>query len=238
MIPLGSEVFVDGEAVARAAVERLISATSGDGVGSVCLSGGSTPKRMYSLLASPEYVRRVAWDRIHWWWGDERFVPASDANSNERMVRDTMFDHVAVAAGLVHPFGTVGTGLEEAAASYGRALRAFAAGPREGRALFDLVLLGIGDDGHTASLFPGKPAVEEAHHWAMPVPEAGLAPFVPRLTLTLPALANSSGVLFLAVGKGKREMLGRVAAGEKLPAGRVTCAGGVSWLMDAAAAGS
>lgn len=237
MVPVGSEVFLDGEAVARAGVERLIAATSGEGMGSVCLSGGSTPKRMYSLLASEEFAGRVAWDRIHWWWGDERFVAPSDKSSNEAMVRGAMFDHVTVDSGLVHPFWTVGVGLEESAAAYGRALRVFAAGPRAGRPLFDLVLLGIGDDGHTASLFPGKPAVEEGHHWVMPVPEAGLSPFIPRLTLTLPALANSAGVVFLAVGEGKRAMLGRVAAGERLPAGRVTCAGGVSWLVDRAAAG-
>ena len=165
-------------------------------------------------------------------------MPPSDKNSNEAMVRGAMFDHLGVDEGLIHPIPTVGVGLEDAAVQYGRALRAFAAGPRAGRPLFDLVLLGIGDDGHTASMFPGKPAVEEGHHWVMPVPEPGLSPFLPRLTLTLPALANSAGVLFLAVGEGKREMLGRVASGEQLPAGRVNCAGGVEWFLDKAAAGS
>ena len=123
----------------------------------------------------------------------------------------------------------------EAARVYGRGLRAFA-GEREGP-LFDLVLLGIGDDGHTASMFPGKPAVEETHHWVMPVPEAGLAPFVPRLTLTLPALAESREVVFLVVGAGKREMLERIGAGEAVPAGRVVSKGKVVWLVDRAAAG-
>jgi 6-phosphogluconolactonase len=98
------------------------------------------------------------------------------------------------------------------------------------------VLLGLGEDGHTASLFPGKPAVAEPHRLVAPVPEAGLAPFVPRISLTLPALASSRHVLFLVTGAGKREALARLAAGEDLPAGRVTSVGDVAWLLDAAAA--
>ncbi len=242
MLPEGTTVFADADAVARAAAERLIGATAGPGPASVCLSGGSTPKALYGLLASDAYRGRVAWDRIHWWWGDERFVPPTDARSNEAMVRAAMLDHVPVPAALVHPMPTGVLGddaLEPAAAAYGRALRAFAATrAAAGRPLFDLVLLGLGDDGHTASMFPGKPAVLETHHWAMPVPDAGLAPFVPRLTLTLPALADSAGVLFLAVGAGKRPLLGRVAAGEALPAGQVRSAGGVTWYVDRAAAGA
>jgi 6-phosphogluconolactonase len=234
-LPPGTEVLPDPDALARAAAEILIAQTAVPDP-AICLSGGSTPKRLYQLLCTPAYAGRMPWDRIHWFWGDERFVPSSDPDSNERMAREAMLAHVPVPPDHIHPIPTVGLALEDAAAAYGRALRAFAAA-RPGRPLFDLALMGLGDDGHTASLFPGKPAIGETHHWAVGVPEAGLAPFVPRITLTLPAFAESALILFLAEGAKKAPTLRRVAAGEDLPSARITTKGTLRWLVDRAAAG-
>jgi len=131
-------------------------------------------------------------------------------------------------------------GAEAAAERYGAALAGFfgVARPDPATPLFDLVLLGLGEDGHTASLFPGTAALAVSDAWTAPVPKPGLAPFVPRVTLTFPALAASRAVLFLVTGAGKRAPLTRLAAGEDLPAARVTSAGRISWLIDAAAAGA
>ncbi len=204
----------------------------------ICLSGGSTPKVLYGLLAGPDYAARVPWERIHWFFGDDRVVPWDDARSNVRMVREA-FGHGAPIPPTHLHFIPSDAGAEAGARAYERTLLDVYGAERldPARPLFDLVLLGLGEDGHTASLFPGKPAVAETERLVAPVPEAGLAPFVPRITLTFPALASSRHVLFLVTGAGKRAALAGLAAGEDLPAGRVSCAGETAWLLDAAAAG-
>jgi 6-phosphogluconolactonase len=238
-LPAGTHVLPDAEAVAREAAERLIvacNAAEGERA-AVCLSGGSTPKRLYGLLASPEYAVRVPWTRVHWFFGDDRVVPWDDARSNVRMVREAFGHGTEIPPSHLH-FIPSDEGAEIGARAYERTLLDFygaeALDPE--RPLFDLVLLGLGEDGHTASLFPGKPAVDERDALVAPVPEAGLAPFVPRISLTVPALMSARHVLFLVTGAGKRAPLARLAAGEDLPAGRVE-GDGVAWLLDAAAAG-
>lgn len=239
-LPLHTLIFADAEAVARAAAERIVALAADRGRDrfAIALSGGSTPRRLYGLLASPEYRDRVDWARIHWFWGDERFVPSTDPDSNERMVRELMLDHVAVPAGRIHAPPSAISDLDAAAKAYELELKSYYGADRldPGRPLFDIVLLGIGDDGHTASLFPGKPALDERVRWVAPVPEAGMTPFVPRLTLTFPAIASSRHVLFLAVGAAKHEMLSRVASGDDLPSAKVTSEGTIDWLIDKAAA--
>ena len=239
-LPAGTHVLKDAEAVAREAAERLIVACGenhSDRI-AICLSGGSTPKVLYGLLAGPDYAARVPWERIHWFFGDDRVVPWDDARSNVRMVREAFGHGARIPTTHLH-FIPSDEGAEAGARAYERTLLDFYGADRldPDRPLFDLVLLGLGEDGHTASLFPGKPAVTETRHLVAPVPEAGLAPFVPRITLTVPALASARHVLFLVTGAGKRAPLARLAAGEDLPAGRVTGAGAVAWLLDAAAAG-
>ena len=238
-LPPGAQVLPDADAVARAAAERLVAACAGRARVAVCLSGGSTPKRLYRLLAGPDLAPRIPWDRVHWFFGDDRAVPWDDERSNVRTVREAFGHGTAIPPSHLH-FMPTDLGPEAAAEEYDRTLRAFYGADTldPERPLFDLVLLGLGEDGHTASLFPGKPALDVTDRLAVAVPEAGLAPFVPRVTLTFPALASARHVLFLVTGAGKRDALARLDAGEDLPAGRVTSRGELVWLLDREAAGA
>ena len=241
MIPLppDTQVFADAEATARAAADHLVALVEtapGDRI-AVCLSGGSTPKRLYELLAGPDYVGRLPWDRMHWFFGDDRCVPWDDPLSNVRMVREA-FGHGAPVPDTHLHFIPSDEGPEAGARAYQATLRelygADTLAPE--RPLFDLVLLGIGGDGHTASLFPGKPGLDERTAWVTGVPEAGMEPFVPRVSLTFPALASARSVLVLVNGAGKRDPLRRLAAGEDMPAGRIASTGALAWFVDRAAA--
>ena len=239
LLPTNSRVLDDAEATARAAAEHLldIAASAQNERIAVCLSGGSTPKRLYELLASPDYAARVPWARIHWFFGDDRVVPWDDARSNARMVREAFGHGGTVPEGHLHLIPSdedPAIGARAYEATLKRFHGADTLDPQ--RPLFDLMLLGLGSDGHTASLFPGKPALDERAAWVAPVPEAGQEPFVPRITLTLPALASSRSVLFLVCGAGKRDPLARLAAGVDLPAGRVRGAGRLIWFIDRTAA--
>ncbi|MEG6507355.1 6-phosphogluconolactonase [Methyloligella sp. 2.7D] len=238
-LPRGTQLLPDPEAVARAAADHLlvICATATQEKIAICLAGGSTPKRLYQLLGSTDYRHRLPWERIHWFFGDERLVPLDDSRSNAGMAH-AAFDDAPIPPANFHVIPT-GEGAETGAAAYDRTLREFhgPGGFTGGYPLFDLVLLGLGGDGHTASLFPGTAALNEDKALATPVPEPGLEPFVPRITLTYPALGSARLVLFLITGAGKTEALRRLAAGEDLPAGKVASKGQLWWLIDAAAAG-
>jgi 6-phosphogluconolactonase len=189
------------------------------------------------LLATDAYRSKIPWDRVHWFIGDERFVPVDDPRNNMTMARQAFLDRCAQAAN-VHPIPVDSSNPQEAARRYERELQSFygADALDPARPLFDLVLLGVGPDGHTASLFPGYPAVEETRRWVVEVPEAHVEPFVPRVTLTLPALASCREMLFEASGSGKRAILARVLGAEDLPANRARSASGETiWLLDKAA---
>ncbi|WP_213769475.1 6-phosphogluconolactonase [Bradyrhizobium sp. dw_78] len=227
----------DPAALAQAAAERLMARIAkNSGRVAICLSGGSSPKQLFELLATEAYRSRIPWDRVHWFSGDERFVPADDPLSNIRMARLAFLDRCAPSAN-VHPISTAAANPLEAARQYESELKSFyGAGELDpARPLFDLVLLGIGPDGHTASLFPGYPAVAETRHWVIDVPKAHVEPFVPRITLTLPALACCREMLFEASGSAKRAILTRVFDGEDLPANRARSQGETIWLLDKAA---
>lgn len=180
---------------ARACATLLLGAASGGG--QIVLAGGSTPRAAYSEFV--QAVRAVELDlsRTTVWFGDERCVAPEDERSNYRMVKESLLDPLgdAAPADVRRIKGELGAG--EAADEYERALRD--AGPPE----FELVLLGIGPDGHTASLFPDQPSLSERSRLAVGVPEAGLEPFVPRVTLTWPALASARQIAFLASGASK-----------------------------------
>lgn len=241
MIPLprNSQLFADAEATARAAADELLAliATAPDERVAISLSGGSTPKRLYELLAGPGYVERLPWPRLHWFFGDDRLVPHDDPLSNVRLVREAFGEAGPAAQAHLHPIPTSGSA-EEGAGAYEATLRDFYGAETldPGRPLFDLVLLGLGSDGHTASLFPGKPALAEREAWAVAVPEAGMEPFVPRISLTFPVLASTRAALFLVNGAGKRDPLSRLSRGEDLPAARVASRGTLTWYVDRQAA--
>jgi 6-phosphogluconolactonase len=227
----------DAEALAKAAAGRLLARIAeNNGRIAICLTGGSSPKKLYELLATDAYRARIPWDRIHWFIGDERFVPVSDPRNNMAMARAIFLDALAPAS-HVHPIPTDVASPDESAARYEGELKSFYGADRLDRVrpLFDLVLMGVGPDGHTASLFPGYAAVQESARWVVGVPQANVEPFVPRVTLTLPALASCREMLFQINGSGKRAILTRLLANENLPANRARSDGETVWLADHAA---
>ena len=231
-------VHSDTDTLARAAAELVTGYLSSEaGQLAVALSGGSTPKRLYELLASPEYAERIPWPRVHWFWGDERFVPPDDPRSNFRMFEATVLSHAPVPITNIHPIPTVGLTPKEATDVYVRELQKFHGGSalRDDDPLFDVVLLGLGDDGHTASLFPGTAALEKRSTWVAAVrsPQSE-----PRITLTYPALESCRHCLFLVAGPAKKGALTAVFRGEDVPATRLEPRGQCVWLVDQSAAPS
>lgn len=202
----------------------------------IALSGGSTPRPLYDLLASDAYRDRFPWHKVHWFWGDERFVPYDDPASNYGMVRRLMLDKVPVPAENVFPIPTDGTP-EGAAERYEQTLkRAYGHDTLiPGRPLFGITLLGLGEDGHTASLLPGQPVLNERKRWVSAVPRGRKEI---RITLTYPAIASSRTVAFLVTGAGKADVFRAIRSGDSsLPAARVRSEGDLVWFVDRAAAG-
>ena len=227
----------DAAELAKAAAARVLARIAANsGRIAICLTGGSSPKALYELLATDAYHRKIPWDRLHWFIGDERFVPASDARNNMAMARGLLLDRFAPAS-HIHPIPTDIASPDVSAMHYERELTSFYGADRldPARPLFDVVLMGVGPDGHTASLFPGYPEIEETTRWVVGVPKANVEPFVPRVSLTLPALASCREMLFEAAGSGKRAILTRVFSGERLPAARAHSNGQTVWLVDGAA---
>lgn len=226
-------VVENAQVLAEAAAARLIIRVTQKDRAVVCLTGGSSPQGLYRLLADEPWRSRVPWDRVHWFMGDDRFVPESDPLSNMGMARKLFLDRVPTPRQNIHPIPTDANYPEGAARLYEDDLKVFygAEWLDAQRPLFDLVLMGLGSDGHTASLFPGSPALAEKERWVLGVSKAGMEPFVPRVTLTLPTLAATREMLFLVDGGDKRAILSRVLAGEDLPAHRAYANGDLVWLV-------
>ncbi len=227
----------DAATLAQVAAERLIARLEANsGRAAVCLTGGSSPERLYRLLASEPYQSRIPWRRVHWFMGDERFVPPEDLRNNMAMARRLFLD-VCAPPENVHPIPVQAGTTRDAARRYEIALQTFYGGGRldPARPLFDLVLMGLGPDGHTASLFPGDTALDERERWVVGVAHANVEPQVPRVTLTLPTLASCREMLFEVSGSDKRPILAQVLDGEDLPAVRARSIGDTVWLVDAAA---
>jgi 6-phosphogluconolactonase len=227
----------DAAELAEAAADRVLTRIAANsGRIAICLTGGSSPTKLYELLATDPYRGKIPWDRVHWFIGDERFVPASDERNNMAMARRAFLDRLA-PADHIHPVPTDTASPDDAAGRYEAELKSFYGAPTldPARPLFDLVLMGVGPDGHTASLFPGYPEVEEKTRWVVGVPRANVEPFVPRVSLTLPSLASCREMLFEASGVGKRAILTRVLSGENLPAARARSNGETVFIVDQAA---
>ncbi len=239
LAPKREIIFVpDRQGLAETGARRLIARIAANpGRPAVCLTGGSTPQRLYELLATSPWREQIPWPRVHWFMTDDRFVPHNDPLSNIGMARKAFLDACAPPEN-VHAIPADKETPDEAAELYEQQLRTFHP-PQldEGSPLFDIVLMGVGPDGHTASLFPGFSALAEQRKWVIGVPRANVAPFVPRVSLTLPCLASTREMLFLVSGHDKKDILGQVLAGGDLPAARVQSAHGETvWLIDEAAA--
>jgi 6-phosphogluconolactonase len=233
----GNRTFDSAEMLAHDIAEWLCGlAQASDRNFAVCLSGGSTPRRLYECLADPSIAARFPWNRAQWFWGDERFVPHDDRDSNYRMARDAFLSRVPVPSANIHAVPTEGLSPDEAASAYETTLKQFYGADTlaPGRPLFDVTLLGIGEDGHTASLFPGQPTLKETSRWAVAVIGAKAEA---RITLTYPVLDSSREVAFLVTGKEKRGVVALAQAGDRmLPAAAVHPVGRLHWFTDRAAA--
>jgi 6-phosphogluconolactonase len=230
------------EAVAEAAADRIVAAARNAirrrGRFSIALCGGSTPWPVYALLAAPPRVAAVEWSRVEFFWGDERCVPPDHPESNYGVARERLLDLLpGVRKGAVHRMPAELPDREREARRYqARIARAFGVPPDAARPpTLDLVWLGMGRDGHTASLFPGSTALVERRRWV--VSTWAPAPAVWRMTLTLPIINAARSVLFTASGADKAGPLGSVRSGvDAMPAALVH-ARSTLWLVDAQAAG-
>ncbi len=220
---------------AEVAVKTINQSVQTNGSFSLALAGGNTPRILYHLLA--EQLRdQVPWAKVHIFWGDERYVPPGDPQSNYRMAKETLLDHVPCPAGNVHPMPTHFSDPDVAAQDYEKTLRGYFS---EEWPHFDLVLLGLGEEGHTASLFRGSPALEEKRRWVVAVKAPAEPPV--RLTLTLPVLTQAANVHFLVAGSNKAQALHHVLTGSPDPkhypaAGVRLAQGAVIWWVDRKAA--
>lgn len=246
---MGDDVTVlsGATALAEAAAERFVAAASeairAHGRFVVALSGGSTPRATYERLGTAAMIARVDWARVHVVWGDERCVPPDDAQSNYRMAHEALLRHAPVPAANVHRIrGEIDAVV--AAAAYETTLRALFAtpnGPPQStpNTRIDLVLLGLGTDGHTASLFPANAGIDERVHWAI-LARADVPPHQ-RISLTLPVLNAAAEIVFIVSGAAKAPVLAQVLDGPRriqvLPAQTIAPSNGrLRWYVDAAAA--
>jgi 6-phosphogluconolactonase len=237
--PLSIEICADETELARHAAS-LVAALAGRALGSrrlftIALSGGSTPRRLYAELARPHISHQIVWSAVHVFFTDERAVPPDHEASNHRMAREALLSHVPIPEGNVHRMAGEAPDPDREAAAYEQALRAPFGG---GAPQLDLVLLGVGDDGHTASLFPGGPEMDERERL---VTTSRAPDGMARLTLTLPVINAARVVAVLASGEAKagvvRRVLGTAARDEGLPIQRVRPGQGrLVWLLDEPAA--
>lgn len=237
-------IFPDRESLSRTAASMIATLAAGTieakGTFSIALSGGDTPKRLFTLLGA-EYAPAVPWSRVHFFWADERCVPKDDEESNFKNAYERWLSRIALPEGTIHRIrGELSPA--HAAAQYEDELRRAFGG--EGLPSFDLIVLGMGSDGHTASLFPGAASLDEKERLAIPVYADVLKSW--RVTLTLPVLNNAEHILFLVAGASKAETLGALFNAEprseqrrRSPAGLVRPGHGVlTWLVDEDAAQS
>lgn len=240
------QIVQDANELAARAAEFIIGAATASiaarGRFMWALAGGSTPEKTYKLLAQPENAARVDWAKVYVFFGDERFVAPTDGRSNYGMAQRTLLGRVPIPASHIFAVPTHLASVEKAAEAYNDTLPgAFAPDKRGEAPRFDLILLGLGDDGHTASLFPGAPSLQVRDRWVVDSPPGTLPPPVDRITFTFPVLNAAYRVALLVAGDNKaeavRDVLEGNAAVESRPAAGVRPEQGeLTWLLDTAAA--
>ena len=247
MIHILAHAEAVGAAAADIFVQQAQEAVAARGVFPVALSGGGTPRQCYELLAQEPRRKQVFWPAVEVFWGDERCVPGDDPRNNARMADETLLSRVPVNRAQVHPIRCNGDPAMEAA-GYDQLLRSRLVVPEVSRSeketapRLDLIFLGLGQNGHTASLLPGSPVLQERLRWVSEVVDvAGTSPEVPRITLTLPILNGARSVVFMAFGRDKAEVVRAVLQGRddgyRLPAQLIRPVGGdLIWLLDEQAA--
>lgn len=228
-----TEIFADPHELALHGADWIagVIAASASSPFRMALTGGSSPRLLYGELS----LRSIDWDKVELYWIDERFVPPDDPDSNYRMAAETLLSHIPVLPGNIHPIPTTGEP-DACARAYEETLQlAYGAQVLDpGRPLFDLVLLGLGADGHICSLLPGSPVLEEKQRWVAPVAQG--RPEV-RITLTYPCVQSSRLTAFYVTGKEKAQAVKGARAGDsKLPGGRLRPEGELVWLLDRGAA--
>lgn len=237
--------FADADALAKAAADELAhlaeASVAERGLFTVALAGGSTPKKLYALLATDPSYRGLPWDKMHFFFGDERHVPPDDADSNYLMVRKTLLSTGLVPENNVHRMRAELPDAHEAAAAYDAEMQTFFDEKLRlnGFSRFDLILLGMGPDGHTASLFPGSRGLEEKVRWVIANPVEKFK--TDRITFTFPVLNAARSIHLLVAGKDKAEMIRQVLGPDQnhppFPVQLVQPVDGIKvWMLDQAAA--
>ena len=237
------QILPDLETLSRAAaeiiVEHVADCLQKQDTFSIALSGGSTPKRLYSLLAQEAALAdRICWQRIHFFWGDERHVPPGHPDSNYLMAYNTLLSQAPIPSTHIHRFRSEDADAEKAAADYELQIQRFFKIRAGELPRFDFVLLGMGADGHTASLFPGTPALKETRRLVLANWVEKFRTF--RLTLTTPVLNSAACILFLVAGTDKADAVKEVLEGNfqpsRYPAQLIQPSGGeLIWLLDRSA---
>jgi 6-phosphogluconolactonase len=232
------------EELSRVAAEFICEiaeeAIKGRNIFTLILSGGSTPRLLYEELASQAISKRIDWQHTHLFWGDERFLPADHPDSNFALAFKALISKVDLPPANINRILTESRSARAAAEAYEKTLRRFfrpPAGSEDDTYLpsFDLVLLGLGQDGHTASLFPGDAALEEKYRWVVAVDGATASPPVPRITLTFPVLNKADWVIFLVSGSRKKEVFEEIVNNPRTaayPAAGVRPSGRLLWFID------
>ena len=212
-------------------IDKIKSAVAANGRCSIALAGGGTPKPLYESLA----IQDLPWDKIHFFWGDERYVPADHSDSNQLMARQALFDRIAIADSNIHPMQTNSNDPQKDAAMHEQELKEFFGISSDEFPVFDLILLGLGDDGHTASLFPHTDVLQEKSKAIAIGNKSG----EPRITFTAPLINHANCVLFLVAGAGKQDALAHIFEPDgddfAYPARLIKPQGELWWLIDESA---
>lgn len=235
-------VFANIDELSRAALDEVVriakDAIEKRGRCAISLSGGHTPERMFGLWAQDRYRAEFPWERAHFFWGDDRYVPYADPLSNYGSAKRLLFDKMPATVQIhVYPMPTEEADSTVAANMYAAEMRKFFGTEPPA---FDVQLLGLGGEGHTASLFPSNPALDEQEAWVLPVTVPATPP--QRLTMTYRVINQARHTYFLVAGESKREILRAIAAEpdagiSRYPAARVKPSGSLLWMLDQAAAG-